>query len=222
MKQRWKWVGALVAILVGAWLIYAVLSIAADQHEAKVDRAEQAEQIEALVAENAGLKASVQEANRRLREADRTPVEPPEDVDVDQDAQVIPLPGEKGDRGPRGPRGESCIEDIGLPECRGIRGNDGTSGTDGRDGSDGSDGRDGATGPRGLSCVEELGLDQCRGPMGPEGPAGPKGDKGEPGETPDLSGYATQAWVIGLLQALGCQVDGPGGSVLTCTITGRP
>lgn len=70
--------------------------------------------------------------------------------------------------------------------------------------------------------MEALSLAECKGPKGDKGDPGASG---RDGTTPDLTGYATQAWVIDLVRALGCQVTVGGNGpplVLACTITGKP
>lgn len=155
MKTWLKPTAAVVAVLVGAWLIASVLQVAAGQRESREDRAHLADQVEALELQASANAAALEEANRRLRRAGQTPVTEP---DHPVDEPIVVIPGPQGDRGPRG---FSCIEEIGYPRCRG------TSGVDGNAGDPGSDGQDGAPGPA--------------GPQGPAGPAGPAGAPGKDG-----------------------------------------
>lgn len=119
-------------------------------------------------------------------------------------------------------------EVVVIPGPPGRDGRDGADGRNGRDGQDGGVGRPGGegapgpVGPRGPSCMEALSLAECKGPKGDKGDPGASG---RDGTTPDLTGYATQAWVIDLVRALGCQVTVGGNGpplVLACTITGKP
>lgn len=105
--------------------------------------------------------------------------------------------GAVGPAGPAGPQGE-----------RGLAGADGADGAPGRDGVDGKDGADGVDGAKGdKGDPGEQGPRGETGLTGPQGPKGDKGDKGDPGTdgkdgadgkdglTPDLSAYATTAYV---------------------------
>lgn len=125
-------------------------------------------------------------------------------------AEMEPIVGPQGASGPQGPRGP-----------RGEPGPEGPQGPAGDDGTNGI-GTDGQAGSPGDS-----------GPQGPQGEPGPPGPAGQDASCEsqflcegDLGGYATEQWVIALLQALGCEVEstdqqGPP-LVLTCSITGKP
>lgn len=157
MKRALKWIAAVLAVVAGAWLIASVVQIAAGQRESQRDRDELHEHIDELQARDAIQSAALEEANRRLEAAGEPPVDEPaseEPVDTDDDIVLIP--------GPQGPRGFSCVDDFGLPACRGPRGAPGADST--RPGPEGAAGRDGAPGTQ-----------------GPAGPVGPKGEKGDPG-----------------------------------------
>lgn len=157
MRRAVKWAVIAAAIVAGAWLIATVLTVAAGQQESQRDRNDLYDQIAKLQARDAVQSAALEEANRRLEAAGEPPVdEPAAEEPVDADDEIVLIPG------PPGLRGLSCIEDIGLPACRGTRGAPGEDST--RPGPEGAAGRDGATGPQ-----------------GPAGPAGPKGEPGDPG-----------------------------------------
>lgn len=114
---------------------------------------------------------------------------------ITERAETDPLPGPKGDRG-----------DTGLTGATGATGPKGDKGEKGDKGADST-----VPGPE--------------GPIGPIGPVGPAGADGADGQTPDLSGYATETWVLALIRALGCEVaageKGPP-LIFTCSITGKP
>jgi hypothetical protein len=162
MKRWVKGLAIAAAMVVGAWLIGTILTVATGQQESQRDRDNLHEQIDELQARDAIQSAALEEANRRLEAAGEVPVEEPvvEDPVAPEGIALIP--------GPRGPRGFSCIEDIGLPACRGSKGAPGKDST--RPGPEGEAGQDGAPGPQGP-----------QGPMGPEGPRGEKGDPGRDG-----------------------------------------
>lgn len=128
-------------------------------------------------------------------------------------------PGEKGDQGepgPQGPQGE-----VGPAGADGLPGKDGAPGAKGEKGDPGEAGPQGPKGeaftfsdfsaeqleslrgPRGLPGKD--GADGAKGDKGDPGERGPQGPKGEPGrdgETPDLAGYATEAYVDAKFDAI--------------------
>lgn len=197
----WRFLVTLIVILALGWMIYSERRRAEEADAASVrDRAELRAQVDAQ-------KAASKALAEQIRQLGQQPViEPPESGDA---PRIVVIPG------PRGLRGPSCIEELGYPRCRGDKGE--ASKVPGPPGSAGSDGTDGLAGPRGKSCIEELGIQECRGEPGKDG---------RDGVTPDLSGYATQAWVIDLIRALGCEAstgEAPGPPlILTCSITGKP
>ena len=100
--------------------------------------------------------------------------------------------GDPGEPGPQGPQGE-----IGPAGADGLSGRDGVDGKDGAPGRDGVDGKDGAKGDKG-----DPGEQGPRGPQGEMGPQGPQGEPGKDGAAPDLSAYATKAYVDAKLDAI--------------------
>ena len=137
-------------------------------------------------------------------------------------------PGEKGEKGdpgepgPQGPQGET-----GPAGADGAPGKDGADGKDGAPGAKGEKGDPGEPGPQGPKgeaftfadfSAEQLeslrgpqglpgkdGADGAKGDKGDPGERGPQGPKGEPGrdgETPDLAGYATEAYVDAKFDAI--------------------
>ena len=87
--------------------------------------------------------------------------------------------GDTGAVGPQGPKGDTG--DIGPK---------GDQGPQGVQGIQGPKGETGATGPKG-----DTGATGAKGDQGVQGIQGPKGDPGKDGTTPDLSAYATKAYV---------------------------
>ena len=158
------------------------------------------------------------------------------------DGEVQPIAGPVGPRGPQGPPGIQGPQGFtgldGADGRDGQEGQDGNRGPTGTAGADGSDGEPGEAGPQGaVGAAGEPGADGARGPAGPAGPQGPRGEPGAgassclsapPGYVcqDDLADYFTQAEVLSLLRALGCEVSGDGpGSVATtysCSVTGKP
>lgn len=212
------WTVLLALIVLVAWLIGRVVTLAEDVDAADERAAQRGDAITELADAVTRQDSALDRANRRLIRLGEDPIEPPIDVEP-----LEPLQGLRGPSGPPGPTGPEGPQ--GPP---GRPGDDGSDGTDGRSGVDGNDGENGADGPAGPA-----------GPAGPEGPQGPPGPQGPAGADATCSGefvcqneldaalapYATQAYVIALLQALGCEVtagdQGPP-LVFTCTITGKP
>ncbi len=129
--------------------------------------------------------------------------------------------GETGATGPAGPQGEQGVQgiqgpkgDAGEPGAKGDKGDTGEQGPVGPQGPKGDVGATGPIGPQGETGPQgEQGTQGERGPKGdagatgatgPQGPQGEKGDTGatgpqgpagKDGVTPDLSAYATTAYV---------------------------
>lgn len=205
------WMAGIAALLFAGWLILQVSSLAEENQRFEERDQQSLADREHLHDEVEAQQAALEALAEQLQELGEEPVVEPDEIPTESDVVVIP-----------GPRGFSCIEEIGYPRCRGA---EGLPGSDGRAGADGRDGRDGAPGPAGpTGPAGPAGPQGERGPAGPQGEPGPQGPQGEPGTAPDLSGYATQAWVLELIRALGCQIDaqGHGQQVLTCSITGKP
>lgn len=203
------WAACIAVLVLMIWLIGRVVALADAVDHADTRAEERSEQVSDLVDTVTEQGVALDQANRRLIRLGVNPVETPE-----IEEPLTPLQGPPGPAGPAGPAGPSCIEAAGLIPCQGPKGDTGAPGADGEPGENGLPGEAGPQGPQG-----EQGPP---GPQGEQGPAGPQGPQGPPGETPDLSAYATRDWVLTLLAALGCQVDGPPGQALTCTITGKP
>lgn len=195
----WRFFITLAVVLLLAWFIHTERqrSIEADEESLR--------ERTALAQRLAEVEAARQADAARLLELGEqpTPVE-------DAPPMVERIVGEQGPPGPPGRDGKD-----GAPGPAGQPGSDGVAGpagADGEPGPAGAAGEDGATGPQ--------------GPAGPPGPEGPAGPAGPPGPSPDLSAYATQAWVIALIRALGCEVASTGEQgpplTLTCQITGKP
>ena len=96
--------------------------------------------------------------------------------------------GPKGETGEQGPQGVQGIQgpkgDAGETGPQGPQGEKGETGATGAQGPQGATGATGPQGPKG-----DTGATGATGPQGPQGPAG------KDGVTPDLSGYATTAYV---------------------------
>lgn len=178
--SRWLRWGAIVgAILLGAWLIYMVLDIAASERESRETREDLAADVSELASSNKELEEAIAEVNRRcLKAKDCVPVQVPEVPDVD-------VTGPQGEVGPKGDTGEQ-----GPPGKTGIRGSRGPIGPKGDTGTTGSVGATGIQGPAGPQ--GEPGI------KGDTGEQGPKGDKGEPGRgiTDAQCDPETGRWVI--------------------------
>lgn len=130
----------------------------------------------------------------------------------------------KGEPGERGPKGDAFtyadFTEEQLTALRGERGDAGEAGPQGPAGATGPQGpvgKDGKNGADGVSCTHSwdgtvltvtsasgTSSADLRGPKGdarptgatgPEGPAGPQVPAGKDGVTPNLSAYATKAWV---------------------------
>ncbi|WP_228941853.1 hypothetical protein [Nocardioides sp. Leaf374] len=179
-RARAGWLAAvaflvLVAGFGAAWLLAGQREVERDQATAVT--ASVVDQLLAECTENPGDDGSARaDLCQRAEEVKA-------DIDAGDEPTATLIPG---------PVGASCVEELGLPACRGTTGPagpQGDTGPRGRPGTDGRPGRDGddstVPGPTGLSCVEELGLAACRGPVGPAstvpGPAGPAGSQGPQG-----------------------------------------
>ena len=111
--------------------------------------------------------------------------------------QLASLKGEKGDPGETGATGAT-----GPTGPEGPQGPAGSNGKDGADGISCTHSWDGTvltvTSASGTSSADlrgPKGDTGATGATGPEGPTGPQGPAGKDGTTPDLSAYATKAWV---------------------------
>lgn len=211
------WVVLLALIVLVAWLIGRVVTLAKDVDAADERVDDRSEAIETLSDAVTAQGTALDRANRRLVRLGEEPIEPP----------IVGEPDITGlQRGPAGPPGPS--------------GPEGPQGDTGRAGDDGSNGADGSSGDDGIDGAD--GVDGATGPAGPAGPAGPQGEPGPQGPAgmdatcsgefvcqseldAALNAYATQSFVVTLIQALGCEVttgdQGPP-LVFTCSITGKP
>lgn len=129
---------------------------------------------------------------------------------------VVGKPGKPGK--PGGP---------GVPGLPGTPGEPGVPGTEGKAGMAGTDGAPGrGIRSTGISEDGHLIVTYTDGDTFDAGPVvGKDGKDGVDGTTPDLTGYATQEWVLAIIQALGCETTLTGQGpplVLSCTITGKP
>lgn len=159
MKRALRWIGAVVAVAIGAWMIASVVGFAASQRDARASQAELARQIEALEARGVARDAALDEANRRLESLGGQPVAQPDEIPAPT-SDLVPIPG------PMGPRGLSCVEELGLLPCRGDQGKPST--VPGPSGADST-----VPGPKGEDSTVP----------GPKGDKGEPGEKGDPGET---------------------------------------
>lgn len=159
MKRGLKWAAVALVVLVGAWMVTSVLTLAANQRESIEDR-------ERLANSVLELQAALEDANRKLAQLGQAPVATPDVPEVDE--PVVGPAGERGPMGLTGPQGERGP--AGPPGPAGSPGPQGVPGEDGRPGEVGPPGPVGPAGPRGEP-----------GPAGPRGEQGPKGEPGDPG-----------------------------------------
>ncbi len=103
--------------------------------------------------------------------------------------------GLQGEAGPAGPQGEQ-----GVPGVQGLKGDVGPAGPQGEPGPQGERGIQGVQGPKGDT--GDVGATGPQGPKGDKGDVGPQGPAGKDGVSPDLSGYATTAYVDAKFDAL--------------------
>lgn len=156
------WLVGIALLIVGAWLVVTVTSLGEENAQLEQRDVQSINERESLRTENSEQDAALEALAEQIRQLGEEPAVEPDDLPDSGDAKVfVPIPG---------PRGASCIEEIGLPQCRGDDGRPGGNGTDGepgapgQNGSPGADGKDGAKGEQG-----------DKGEPGAPGPAGPPG-----------------------------------------------
>lgn len=134
------------------------------------------------------------------------------------------------------PETDDDVEPIQIPGPQGERGFPGETGREGETGPRGPQGREGQRGERGEPGEPGVDGESIVGPEGPPGPAGPPGPPGPQGNPATCAGefvcqdeldaalaaYAEQSWVLSLIMALGCDIEGLGSELFTCTVTGKP
>ena len=105
--------------------------------------------------------------------------------------------GDVGATGATGPKGETGEQGPqGVQGIQGPKGDTGEAGPQGPQGEKGETGATGAQGPQGATgATGPQGETGPQGPKGDTGATGPQGPAGKDGVTPDLSGYATTAYV---------------------------
>lgn len=175
-RTRARWLAAVTVLVVlagfgGGWWLAGQREVERDQATAVT--ASVVDQLLAECTENPGDTGSARaDLCARAEEVKA-------DIDAGDEPTATLIPG---------PVGASCVEELGLPACRGTTGPEGPQGDTGprgRPGTDGRPGRDGddstVPGPAGPSCIDELSLAACRGPVGPTGATGPAGPVGAQG-----------------------------------------
>jgi outer membrane biosynthesis protein TonB len=165
-----KFVGAVLAVAVGAWVVAFVLGLAADQADQKRSRAEIVsafeKQLAELRAQSAANRAALNEVNRRCGTSTGcTPVEPPpvEAPEPRDDGEVQePEIQEPEIQDPEVDDPEPDDPEVQDPEVDDapVPGEPGTNGKDGKDGLPGPQGEQGPVGPAGrgiqsLTCGDD-------------------------------------------------------------------
>lgn len=146
------WLLIILAILVGAWVIFNLLRVASTQKSAAEARADLKSQVQDLSTDRDKLISAVREINSRCaKAADCSPISLSELKNL--------VTGPAGPQGPIGPQG--------------ISGEQGPKGDKGSKGSKGEKGDKGSVGPQG-----QIGP---QGPRGEPGEPGSKGDTGATG-----------------------------------------
>lgn len=87
MKKWAKWTAVVLVILVGAWMLFSVFRILAEQTEGRADRDTLRGQVSVLEGKQKANTKALREANRRLRAAGKAPVEIPDPVGSDGEIQ---------------------------------------------------------------------------------------------------------------------------------------
>lgn len=209
-RERIALVLATLAMLAAAGWLYWQADTARTGEADATERAETAEEYAVRVSVECKAATAQGEA---LRAAGLCPA-------AEKIAQGHPVEGIPGRPGADGQPGQP-----GQPGRDGKDGADGQPGTAGADGQPGTDGADG----RGIksTAINEAGELVVTYDDGSTVNVGRvRGKDGADAQPVDLAGYATEEWVVALIQALGCEtsVAGDGGPplVFACTVTGKP
>lgn len=138
MMKLVRAVAAMVAVVVGAYLVYSVLSLAQARQEGKADRADLRTELTQTRNDLAQQKVATDLNAAQLKALGEKPAATSNDP-LPQQLRYVPVPGPAGKSGKNG-------TDSTVPGPVGPMGPVGPAGPAGADGTNGTDGKDGAAG----------------------------------------------------------------------------